>query len=117
MKQNETCYVMTIFFFSILAHNPASGFSDVAKKRFFTIDKHQIYFWCIFTRCCNDTYREEYVVIYIRVRKVNFPARQPSFRHDGAAECLFGWSAGADMLISFCQKEYVLAVLMEKVMF
>jgi hypothetical protein len=38
------------------------------------------------------------------VRKVNFPARQLSFRHDGAAECLISWSAGADMLISFCQK-------------
>jgi hypothetical protein len=42
----------------------------------------------------------------LRVRKVNFPARQLSFRHDGAAECLISWSTGADMLISFCKKGF-----------
>jgi hypothetical protein len=26
------------------------------------------------------------IVIYVRVREMNFPARQLSFRHDGAAE-------------------------------
>jgi hypothetical protein len=43
------------------------------------------------------------IVIYIRVREVNFPTRQlSSFSHDGAAKWLINWDAGKYLLYDIC---------------